>query len=165
MSPRAACRLETLGFPEVYDYVAGKMDWFAAGLPREGAEAGTDRVGDHARSDVPPAAPNEDSAAVSGRRGEWDVAVVVKDGVVLGVVTADALSDATGRAVEAVMAEGPKTYRPHMTTKDVAKWLRESDEPFAVVTEPGGHLLGVALRSELESAAASAEAASQPGSA
>ena len=36
MSPRAACRLESLGFGEVYDYVAGKLDWMAAGLPTEG---------------------------------------------------------------------------------------------------------------------------------
>ena len=31
MSPRAAWRLEALGFGGVYDYVAGKVDWIAAG--------------------------------------------------------------------------------------------------------------------------------------
>src|SRR6266511_4403171 len=36
MSPRAAWRLESMGFAEVYDYVAGKADWGAAGLPLEG---------------------------------------------------------------------------------------------------------------------------------
>ncbi len=30
MSPRAAARLETLGFTKVYDYVGGKTDWLAA---------------------------------------------------------------------------------------------------------------------------------------
>jgi hypothetical protein len=35
-SPRAACRLETLGFGEVYDYVAGNVDWLAHNLPIEG---------------------------------------------------------------------------------------------------------------------------------
>ena len=44
MSPRAACRLETLGFSEVYDYVAGKADWLARGLPREGEKAGERRA-------------------------------------------------------------------------------------------------------------------------
>ena len=29
MSPRAACRLELLGFTQVYDYVLGKADWLA----------------------------------------------------------------------------------------------------------------------------------------
>ena len=38
MSPRAAWRLESLGFTKVYDYVPGKTDWLAAGLPREGDE-------------------------------------------------------------------------------------------------------------------------------
>jgi hypothetical protein len=33
MSPRAAWRLEGLGFERVYDYVPGKADWFASGLP------------------------------------------------------------------------------------------------------------------------------------
>src|SRR5688572_23586838 len=36
MSPRAASRLETLGFEQVYDYVAGKADWGSGGLPLEG---------------------------------------------------------------------------------------------------------------------------------
>ncbi len=36
MSPRAACRLEALGFEQVYDYVLGIADWKAAGIPIEG---------------------------------------------------------------------------------------------------------------------------------
>jgi hypothetical protein len=39
MSPRAACRLATIGFTEVYDYVAGKAEWLARGLPRDGEKA------------------------------------------------------------------------------------------------------------------------------
>src|SRR5947209_3912316 len=35
MSSRAAWRLETLGFTTVYRYVAGKIDWMAAGLATE----------------------------------------------------------------------------------------------------------------------------------
>jgi hypothetical protein len=46
MSARAAARLETLGFRWVYRYQPGKADWFAAGLSREGTEAGTARVAD-----------------------------------------------------------------------------------------------------------------------
>jgi hypothetical protein len=30
MSPRAACRLDTLGFEHVYDYLTGKFDWSRA---------------------------------------------------------------------------------------------------------------------------------------
>ncbi len=32
MSPRAACRLETLGFAQVFDYTAGKAEWLAYGF-------------------------------------------------------------------------------------------------------------------------------------
>ncbi|MFF5019711.1 rhodanese-like domain-containing protein [Streptomyces sp. NPDC001165] len=39
MSPRAAAQLEQLGFRQVYDYVPGKADWLAAGLPTEGPAA------------------------------------------------------------------------------------------------------------------------------
>src|SRR5258708_9533392 len=39
MSPRAACRLATLGY-DVYDYAPGKVDWMAHGLPSEGTGAG-----------------------------------------------------------------------------------------------------------------------------
>src|SRR2546426_4312947 len=54
MSARAASRLERLGFT-VYRYQAGKADWFAAGLPREGHDAGIPRLGDVATRDIPTA--------------------------------------------------------------------------------------------------------------
>lgn len=34
-SPQAAERMEALGFQQVFDYAAGKMDWKEAGLPVE----------------------------------------------------------------------------------------------------------------------------------
>ena len=37
MSSRAAWRLESLGFGDVYDYVDGKLDWMAAGLANSSA--------------------------------------------------------------------------------------------------------------------------------
>jgi hypothetical protein len=45
MSPRAAWRLEGRGFEQVYDYVPGKADRFASGLPREGKLAGVLTIG------------------------------------------------------------------------------------------------------------------------
>src|SRR5260370_8526608 len=53
MSPRAACRLEALGFTEVYDFVGGKADWLAAGLPSEGEQAEYPRAGRAADLDAP----------------------------------------------------------------------------------------------------------------
>ena len=51
MSPRAACRLDTLGFEHVHDYVPGKADWLAHNLP---VERDTELItaGQLARNDV-----------------------------------------------------------------------------------------------------------------
>jgi len=59
MSPRAASRLESLGFEQVYDYVAGKADWGSAGLPLEGAEGSETRAGAHVRLDAPNCRPED----------------------------------------------------------------------------------------------------------
>src|SRR4051794_26546233 len=39
ISARAAWRLESMGYQEVYRYTAGKSDWSASGFPLEGSEA------------------------------------------------------------------------------------------------------------------------------
>jgi hypothetical protein len=53
MSPQAAAWLDSIGFEQVYDYTAGKVDWGSFGLPLEGTEGSETRVGAHVRSDVP----------------------------------------------------------------------------------------------------------------
>jgi hypothetical protein len=52
MSPRAACRLDTLGCKEIYDYMPSKADWMARGLPMEEEKASEPRAIDIARMDV-----------------------------------------------------------------------------------------------------------------
>jgi hypothetical protein len=94
MSPRAASRLEGLGFERVYDYVPGKADWFASGLPREGRLASVPTIGEAARRDVPTCAPAEKVGAVRERvqRAGWDRCVVVNmERVVLGLLRERAL--------------------------------------------------------------------------
>src|SRR5919201_1482529 len=56
MCPRAASRLESIGFEQVYDYVAGKADWGSAGLPLDGpaGKQKTGRAGDDARPEHHP---------------------------------------------------------------------------------------------------------------
>src|SRR4051812_32141151 len=53
LSPRAAHRLEQLGFAEVYDYVAGKAAWLASGLPGAGLLHDDGRVAARVHTDVP----------------------------------------------------------------------------------------------------------------
>src|SRR5260370_5327769 len=69
MSPRAAWRLEALGYPDVYDYVAGKSDWMAAGLPTERAGAHPPRVAEVMDRSVPTCEPAEVVADVMARLG------------------------------------------------------------------------------------------------
>src|SRR5579884_675687 len=105
MSPRAAWRLESLGFRQVYDYTAGKLDWMAAGLPTEGTGASRPRAGDLARQEVPTCRLDERLGEVRDRvraRG-WNAAVVVNEQrVVLGLLRARELEADGDRGVEAV---------------------------------------------------------------
>src|SRR5687768_14332644 len=80
MSPRAAWRLEGLGFERVYDYVPGESDWFASGLPRLGKMASVPNIGEAARRDVPTCAPTEKLGVVRERlrKAGWDRCVVIK---------------------------------------------------------------------------------------
>src|SRR3954468_22040498 len=57
LSPRAASRLEQLGFASVYDFVASKAAWLAEGLPGAGLLGDTQRAGAVTRRDVPRVAP------------------------------------------------------------------------------------------------------------
>ena len=80
-----------MGFTRVYDYVAGKLDWLAAGLPTEGTNAMRPRAADLARKDVPTGRPDEHLEDVRARVGAagWDACVVVNEaGVVLGLLRA-----------------------------------------------------------------------------
>src|SRR5713226_665851 len=85
MSPRAAARLESLGFTNVYDYVAGKADWGSAGLPLEGDDPSVHRAGAHARTDVPTCRLDDRLASVRTRVEEtgWDTCFVVDERKVL----------------------------------------------------------------------------------
>jgi rhodanese-related sulfurtransferase len=91
LSPRAARRLETLGFTKVYDYVEGKLDWLAAGLPTEGSNAGKPPAVDLADRDVPTCDLDSRLGGVARRvraAGRGSCVVVTADQVVLGLLRA-----------------------------------------------------------------------------
>src|SRR5438094_9070898 len=95
MSPRAAWRLESIGFTRVYDYVAGKADWGSFGRPIEGRRPSGTRVGAHVRADVPTCAPGDRLRDVGDRveGAGWDTCFVVNEQrVVLGRLGRSALS-------------------------------------------------------------------------
>ena len=149
MSPRAAWRLETLGFPRVYDYVAGKADWGSYGLPLEGhADSGT-RVSSVTSTEVPTCRLDELVTDVSARLPTgWDICVVVNDAsVVLGLLGRNALRSTQRRTAEDAMASGPSTIRPSARLETVAARMQEQNLTRMIVTRSDGTLLG-ALRAE-----------------
>ena len=155
MSPRAACRLETLGFADVHDYVAGKVDWLAHDLPAEGDDRVPPTAGRVARGDAVRCTLDDPVGEVRERiaASPYGFALVMAPGgVLLGRLRGSALDCDPGVRAEEVMEPGPSTVRPHTAASDLAKRLAERDLRWAIVTDPGGRLIGIASREDLERA-------------
>jgi len=156
MSPRAAWRLETLGFAEVYDYEGGKQDWAAAGLPTEGKLAERPRAGVVASRDVPTCRLDERVGAVRERvrAAGSPVCVVVNDErVVLGVLGEEQLEAADDERVERAMRPGPSTFRSNVDIEEMAGFMIEHDLATALVTTSDGKLVGLLRREDAARAA------------
>jgi CBS domain-containing protein len=155
MSPRAACRLETLGFTEVYDYVPGKADWLAHNLPVEGEQADAPTAGRLARDDAATCRLDDRVGEVRERilaSGYGFGLVTSEGGVVLGRLRRSALDCDPALRAEEVMEPGTSTVRPDTYADDLAKRLAERELRFAILTDPEGRLLGVVRRDDLERA-------------
>jgi CBS domain-containing protein len=152
LSPRAAWRLESLGFHQVYDYVDGKLDWLAAGLPSEGTNATRPRAGDVARREVPTCRVEEPMHAVRERvaAAGWNACVVVNEQrVVMGLLRAEELQKGQDERVERVMRPGPSTFRPHVPADDVATFMVAHDLPNSPITTSDGKLIGLLRREDV----------------
>jgi len=153
MSPRAACRLEQLGFTQVYDYTAGKADWLAHGLETEGEQAGALRARHVLRGDVVTAAIQEPIGEVSARvaASPYGFALVVAaDGTLVGRLRAAALGGDPAVHTEQVMEAGPSTVRPDRPLAELVERMGDHDLTVRLVTTPEGQLLGVLPRSLAE---------------
>jgi CBS domain-containing protein len=154
MSPRAAWRLEALGFGDVYDYVASKADWFANGLPREGRSLEVPWAGDLVR-EVPTCTEQDRVSEVRERvaSGGSDLCVVVNEHrVVLGVLRGDALAKDSKIRAEEVMELGPKTYRPSEPVEELLAARSSHGVKSWLVTTSHGILLGLLAREDAERA-------------
>lgn len=150
MSPRAACRLEALGFTRVYDYVDGIADWTAAGLPTDGTKRPL-RVVDATRADIPTCRPDTSLREIRTRLAGtgWNICVVVDcDGVVVGRLRGTALESRDDRPAEEVMEPGPGTLRPDTLLEPLIERLTDRDISQALVTTAQGELMGVVVREE-----------------
>lgn len=151
MSPRAAWRLESLGFEKVYEYSAGKLDWMAAGLPTEGTNLLRPRAGEAARKDAPTCVLNEKLGDVSDRvkATGWDSCVVVNEQrVVLGLLRAKELAGDRELSIEEAMRPAPSTFRPFVSLHEMVHFFSEHKTDNAPITTSDGRLVGLLLRQD-----------------
>jgi Mg/Co/Ni transporter MgtE len=155
MSPRAASRLEELGFGQVYDYAAGIADWASFGLPLEGEHDSSTRVGAHARTDVPVCGPDDRMTEVRERvrAAGWETCFVTNErGVVVGRLGRAALGATNDVSVEEAMSFGPSTVRPSLELNKAVERMRKQDLTTLPVTRSDGVLVGVLRREDAERA-------------
>ena len=155
MSPRAAWRLEALGFAEVYDYAASKADWFACGQPREGLSTEVPWVLDLVSDDVPTCSPDDRVGDVRERvtASGSDLCVVLNaERIVVGILRGDALSKEVDARAEELMELGPKTVRPSTVVDELLRRRSSQGVKSWVVTTSRGVLLGLLKRDDAERA-------------
>jgi CBS domain-containing protein len=153
MSARAAWRLVSLGFEQVYRYTAGKEDWIANSLPTEGSEADSPRAGDVADRNAPRCALNARVGDVRDRvrAAGWESCIVVnEEGVVLGRVRGKTLDGDPEQTVDVVMESGPTTVRPSEPLPALIERMQKRRVSSIVVTTSDGELIGVLRREDGE---------------
>jgi CBS domain-containing protein len=153
LSPRAAWRLEVIGFTRVYDYAPGKADWGSFGLPLEGDRDSSTRVGAQMQTDVPTCTLEESLSEVCERvrAAGWDTCLVVNDRrVVLGRLGRAALAAGGGGTIEEAMTLGPSTVRPSLELHKALDRMQREDLTSLPVTHSDGVLVGLLLRDRPE---------------
>jgi len=157
MSPRAAWRLESIGFEQVYDYVAGKADWGSFGLPLEGAEGSETRVAAFVRTNAPNCrlADRVREACEHLEENGWDTCFVLNDErVVLGRIGLRAIRGRKDVTAEEAMTPGPSTIRPSARLRNIVERMQRQQLTSLPVTTPDGRLVGLLTRRDAEDALA-----------
>lgn len=153
-SARAAWRLASLGFTQIFRYTGGKADWLANGLPVEGSQAQATMAADLADLDVPTCQRNERMADVKARiqPDGWDVCVVVNDQlVVLGLLRPSDLEKADPSwPAEETMDRDPLTVRLDSAPQEAYDLMQANRRANLLVTFPDGKLFGLLKLPDLE---------------
>jgi rhodanese-related sulfurtransferase len=152
LSARAAWRLESMGFQEVYRYTLGKEDWIAAGYETEGAEASKSRLKQYINSNVLTCLLRDRMQEIQNRRAHHDICVVLNDrNIVMGIIQGHTWNANPLSRASDVMDPAPRTFRPDSEPKEVVKELKRLEADNALVTNSDGELLGVLRLSDKRS--------------
>ena len=146
MSPRAAWRLEHLGYGPVYDYAAGKVDWMAAGLPTVRADASQRRALDGADRDPPTCGPDQLLSDAAGSPPGTTFVVINERRIVLGRYRAGGASAEEAGRIADGMEPGPTTVRAHEPLDALFERMAHRGVDDMIVTTPQGELLGIVRR-------------------
>jgi CBS domain-containing protein len=152
MSSRAAWRLESLGFPSVFEYQPGKLDWVSAGLPVEGTAAIIPNLGTVTRRDVVTCRLGDQLSAVKARMASDPTSpcpVVNDQGILLGLLRSDVIQANGAKTAEEAMIAGPVTFRPNVALEEIDRYLTDHKLGHAVVTTSEGELIGLAGADEV----------------
>jgi rhodanese-related sulfurtransferase len=152
-SARAAWRLASLGFTQIYRYTAGKADWLANGFPVEGTAAQSPGAGDMANMEVPTCKRIERVGEIRERvrKDGWNLCVVVNDqDIVLGLLKASAFDKANPEwSAEEAMEPDPPTFRLDAPPEQVIDYFKHNRWIDSVlVTTSDGQLFGLIRQEE-----------------
>jgi len=128
------------------------MDWLAFELPSEGQDGPL--VGDAYRRGVPTCAPEDSIRQVRELFTDgWSWVVVLNSsGVILGRLRRSRLGEDDEATAADVMEPGPSTYRASVPLAEIVPKMESGGFENALVSDPDGHLLGVLIRADAESA-------------
>jgi rhodanese-related sulfurtransferase len=150
LSARAAHRLESLGFSDVYDYTASKVAWLAMGLPAEGSRPSSRRAGALARRDVPVCSLDANVGDVEVLIGDEPRVVVLDDErVVLGVVRRETLALEPVTPIASVLQPAPPSVRPSIPLDELAESMEQDGRSYVIVSHLDGELVGVIEHDDL----------------
>ena len=153
MSPRAAWQLEALGFTAVYDFVDGKVEWIAHGLPVEGAGPHYAVAGEVANRDAVLACRLGDRLGDVAPQLETmphEYCVVLNDhDIVLGRIRKNNLVGIPETTVETIMELGPTTVRGIEPAEGLLERMKSKRVPAVIVTTNKGQLIGVVTQKML----------------
>ncbi len=155
MSARAAWRLVSLAFAQVFRYTAGKADWSAYGLPTEGKSVTPNRAGNLARRDVPTCSHSDRADTIRQqlrKNGARLCAVLNEHRVLLGQIGAEKVESETDSTADEIMTPAPTTLRPNAAFEDLCEFFHAHKSETVWVTTNDGELVGLLYREDVERA-------------